>query len=541
MLMISSYRINKVAMRNKKMTVDERIKATATYYLFYSKSFNYERLTMINFSMIKNPIKNKNNDFTGVYFVYHNESKKNHSPTNDKILNQWIFQDDQELDSTKNTLLFKNAEHPNYRHILIVGLGRKSTCDKDVFRQAGAKAYQELKSHKLWKPFFHLPSPSDTNVDETIMLSGLTEGLYMASYNFKHYQKTDPKLKFSTFQFVTSPNTERKKALQRAKIIGEQVNFAKWLGDMPGNLMTPKILAETTLKLSRGLSGLKVNIWNPKRIQKEKMNSFLSVAKGSSEEPRMIMLEYKGAPQSKKTICFVGKALTFDSGGISLKPSAGMEEMKYDMCGAANVIGAIFAIAKLGLKINVIGLIGAAENLPGPNANKPGDIVTARNGKTIEVNNTDAEGRLVLADLLVYASEKKPQFIVDAATLTGAIVIALGNCHTGFFTRNKDFSHKIEKAATDAGELVWPMPLIDFHSDDMKGTFGDLSNLAPTRGAGSSTAAAFLENFVAQNIPWAHFDIAGTAWNAGERATYNPKKGATGCMVRTFINLAENF
>ena len=285
---------------------------------------------------------------------------------------------------------------------------------------------------------------------------------------------------------------------------------------------------------------MKVTAWDKARITKEKMDSLIGVSNGSAQEPRFIIMEYKGAAASKKPICFVGKGLTFDCGGISIKPSAGMEEMKFDMCGGAAVIAAMATIAKLKLKVNAIAYVPSSENMPGPAANKPGDIRKARNGKSIEINNTDAEGRLILADALSYASEKKPACIIDAATLTGAMVIALGNIHTGFYTRDKKLRDKISKAGEQSGEEVWPMPLCDHHSNDMKGHYADLTNLAPSRGAGSATAAAFLENFVAEGIPWAHVDVAGTAWHAGNRLPYAPKKGASGSFVRTFVQLAKN-
>jgi leucyl aminopeptidase len=237
----------------------------------------------------------------------------------------------------------------------------------------------------------------------------------------------------------------------------------------------------------------------------------------------------------------VGKGLTFDTGGISLKPGAKMEEMKYDMGGGAAVIGTMLAIAQLKLKINAIAFVPATENMPGSKATKPGDVHTARNGKTFEVNNTDAEGRLILSDALCWASEQKPAAIIDAATLTGAMVVALGNIHTGYYTRNSALKNKIEKAAGETGELVWNMPLTDAHAKDMKGTFADLSNISSAGGAGSATAAAFLEQFVDGDIPWAHFDVAGTAWACGNRLSYCTPKGATGVMVRTFVEVAKQF
>ena len=376
----------------------------------------------------------------------------------------------------------------------------------------------------------------------------MAEGLTLASYVFDELksssasQKKDAKKEDLQIHVVSKNGNDKviKAAFADGLTLGSCVNFSRRLGDLPGNLMTPKDLAAAAVEGARGTS-IKVTVWDKERIKKEKMGGLLGVSMGSSEEPRFIIMEYKGAAASKKPVIFVGKGLTFDCGGISIKPSANMEEMKYDMCGGANVIGTIIAIAKLKLKVNVMVLVPSTENLAGPSATKPGDVHTARNGKTFEVNNTDAEGRLILADALCYASEQKPQLIVDAATLTGAIIVALGNTHTGYFTRHKELKNRIEKAAHASGEWVWNMPLCDFHVKDMKGTFADLSNISSGKGAGSATAAAFLEQFVEEGISWAHFDIAGTGWAVGNRLNYCPKKGASGAMIRTFVEIAKQY
>ena len=271
------------------------------------------------------------------------------------------------------------------------------------------------------------------------------------------------------------------------------------------------------------------------------MGGLIGVSQGSAEEPRFIIMEYKGASGTKKPVFLVGKGVTFDSGGISLKPGRDMDEMKFDMCGAAAVIGALLAIERLKLKVNVTGLVASTENMPGASALKPGDIITARNGKTMEILNTDAEGRLILADALSYASEKKPQAIFDAATLTGAIVAALGNLFTGFFTKNQELKKKIIKAGEISGERLWPLPLVKEHREDMKSEIADIANISGGWGAGSSTAAAFLEFFVDKKIPWAHFDIAGTAYNVERRLEYCSRKMASGVMVRTFVELVRSF
>ncbi len=383
-------------------------------------------------------------------------------------------------------------------------------------------------------------APSSMNPTDAVI--GFTEGLLLANYKFTAFKAADKNevpvdnVEIAVEKYSATLN----KIADASVVVAEATNFARYLGDCPGNYMTPTQLAKEAQDAAKGTK-IKVTIWDKARIAKEKMDSFLGVSLGSDQEPKFIIMEYKGGNAKQKPLALVGKGLTFDSGGISIKPSAGMEEMKYDMCGGAAVIAAMSAIGKLKLNVNVIGLVAATENMPGPSANKPGDIRAARNGKTIEINNTDAEGRLILADALVYASEQKPGMILDAATLTGAMMIALGNTHTGFFSRNDALVKKINSAATTCGEAVWHMPMTDDHAKDMKGYYADLTNLAPSRNAGSATAAAFLESFVDKDIPWAHFDIAGTAWNVSGRLPYITTKGASGAIVRTFIEMARAY
>ncbi len=423
-------------------------------------------------------------------------------------------------------------------HLLLLGLGENNKWNSEHARRWSATLLNCLKSEKLKSATLYSP----TGLSSEDAVAGFTEGLLIANYQFTSF-KEEPKNKFAVEKVeiaVDKFSATLKKTLEMSQITAEAVNFARYLGDCPGNFMTPTQLSKEAEMAAKGTS-MKVQVWDKKRIEKEKMESFLGVSYGSDQEPKFITMEYHGAGAKQKPICFVGKGLTFDSGGISLKPGAGMEEMKFDMCGGAAVIAAMSAIAKMKLKINAIAYVPATENMPGPSANKPGDIRKARNGKTIEVNNTDAEGRLILADALVYASEQKPAMILDAATLTGAMMIALGNTHTGFFTRDEKLRKKVEAAADTCGERVWAMPLIDDHAKDMKGYYADLTNLAPSRNAGSATAAAFLESFVEKDIPWAHFDIAGTAWNVNGRLPYITTKGASGAIVRTFVEMAKSF
>jgi leucyl aminopeptidase len=449
--------------------------------------------------------------------------------------------DEGSIQATANeTVFFRDAGLGGARHLLTIGLGDAKTFDHETLRQAAASFTNALKSAKCKSAVLAMDSLPHNSLSADQTVQALTEGALLASYSFDEFKE---KKEASTLEKLNIVSSHKAKSydhgLETGTIISECVNFARWLGDRPGNRMTPTMLAEETVKAAKGTK-LKVNVWDRARIKAEKMGSFLGVSLGSSQEPRFILMEYNGASGSKKPVCFVGKGITFDSGGISLKPGASMEEMKYDMCGGANVIATMLAIAKLKLKVNAIGFVPTTENMPGPGACKPGDILTARNGKTIEVDNTDAEGRLILADALAYACEQKPALICDAATLTGAMVVALGNLHTGFFTRNDKLANKVNEAAEASGEWVWRMPLTDFHVKDMKGIYADLRNISSGKGAGSATAAGFLEQFVDKDIPWAHFDIAGTGWHVGDRLPYCPKKGASGAMVRTFVQLAMN-
>lgn len=422
------------------------------------------------------------------------------------------------------------------QNLLVAGLGSQKSVSAESYRQAAASAYKALKAAGENKFVLPLDDLIGTSLEE--ITQAITEGFILASYEFNELKKKK-KDKAPETQLILQTSgavKELQDAVHVGTVVAESTNFARRLGDLPGNHLTPTRMAKEAQAAAKG-TALKVTAWDKARIQKERMDCFLSVNSGSNEPPKFIVMEYKGGKANEKPICFVGKGLTFDSGGISIKPSAGMEEMKFDMCGGAAVIATMLGIARLKLKVNAIGFVPATDNMPGPMANKPGDIRTARNGITVEINNTDAEGRLILSDALCYASEQNPKWIVDAATLTGAMVIALGNIHTGYFTSSEELNELILKAAQESKEQVWRMPVVAQHNEDMKGTYADLNNISASRGAGSATAAAFLKNFVPEEIPYAHFDIAGTAWNAGNRLPYNPKKGATGAIVRTFIQL----
>lgn len=448
-----------------------------------------------------------------------------------------------DLGKKKSITTFLNTDLNVYKNVFVVGLGDTSELTGEDVRRVAALVLKTLKANKVTKVTVATPSKIGKSLDQDQFVAKFSQGLLVTEYSYDENITSSKKKKEDDIHFIFSNIEDVKTAkasLTDSQVVAEQVNFARRLGDTPGNLMTPTILAKEAEAAAKG-TGIKVTVWDKARIKKENFGGLYGVSQGSDQEPRFIIMEYKGAAASTAPICFVGKGLTFDAGGISIKPGAGMDEMKYDMCGSTAVIGAILAIAKLKLKVNVITLVPSTENLLGGSATKPGDIHKFRNGKTAEILNTDAEGRLILADALSYATEQKPQVIFDAATLTGAMVVALGNSHTGFFTKHDELAKNIEKAGVNSEENLWRMPLISDHTDDIKGTFADLSNIGAGKGAGSATAAAFLAEFVDSKIPWAHFDIAGTAWNCGNRREYLPKKGATGVLVRTFVELAKAY
>jgi len=313
------------------------------------------------------------------------------------------------------------------------------------------------------------------------------------------------------------------KAAAQGMAIAHGMDFARDLGNLPGNVCTPTYLAERAKQLGEEFPDLQVKILERKEIEELKMGSFLSVTNGSDEPPRFIVLEYEQALRKQKPVVLVGKGITFDTGGISIKPSADMDQMKFDMCGAASVLGTLRALAELKSKLNVVGLIPACENMPSGRATKPGDIVKSMSGQTVEVLNTDAEGRLILADALTYAERYEPHAVVDIATLTGAIVVALGHITSGIFSNSDSLARALLAAGDDAYDRGWQMPLWDDYQEALASNFADFANVSGRAGS-SITAACFLSRF-ARKYDWAHLDIAGIAWKEGK------EKGATGRPV----------
>ena len=330
-------------------------------------------------------------------------------------------------------------------------------------------------------------------------------------------------LKSITFATLDRPAAALKPVLDQAAATAHGMELAKTLGNLPGNVCTPAYLAAKALALGKAHKSIKTAVLEEKDMQKLGMGSLLSVTRGSEQPAKLITLEYHGTDKKQKPIVLVGKGITFDSGGISLKPGAEMDEMKYDMCGAASVLGTFKTIAEMKLPLNVIGIIPTCENMPDGNAIRPGDVLTSMSGQTIEVLNTDAEGRLILCDALTYAERFEPSSVVDIATLTGACVIALGHHLSGLFSNNDSLAHELIAAGDDALDRAWHMPMLDDYQDQLKSNFADMANIGG-RAGGSITAACFLSRY-ARKFDWAHLDIAGTAWKSGK------EKGSTGRPV----------
>jgi leucyl aminopeptidase len=423
--------------------------------------------------------------------------------------------------------------HADGRRLLLAGLGPRAEFDAERARVSAAKAAARASElgtrHLCWQ----LPDGCDDTV-----AAALVEGTVLMSYRFDRYReppKDAAERPAPPGALTVSGPSEIGTAVARARTIADAVNDARLLQDTPGNDMTPGDLAARAVVLGGEIAGLQVAVERRAGIESRGMGAFAAVAQGSDQDPALITMRYEGAGARGPVLGFIGKAVTFDSGGISIKPGQGMEEMKYDMSGGAVVIEAIAAIARLALPVHVLGVVGATENLPSGHSAKPGDIVRTLAGITIEINNTDAEGRLVLADCIAYAIAEGAERLVDLATLTGAIVIALGRTYAGLLGNDDDWCAQVAAAAERTGELTWRLPLHREYAELVKGTFADLNNAPAARQAGAITAAELLHRF-AGDVPWVHLDIAGTAWNLGRPYA---ETGGSGFGVRLLVELAS--
>ena len=420
--------------------------------------------------------------------------------------------------------------------LLLIGLGPAKEVDGEKIRRAAALAQAKAKELNLSSMAITLEGTKLRPADAGC---ALTEGLLLGEYvtATSARKKADaPATKSLTVKLAPCGSKEAfSSGVERGRSVAEATNFARELADLPGNKLTPTVLASKAARMSRA-AGLKCRIFRKKDLERMKMGGILGVAQGSVEPPVLIQMIYQPR-RFRKTVCLVGKGLTFDTGGISLKPSAKMGEMKYDMCGGAAVVGAMQAVARLKPAVRVIGLVPSSDNMPSGSAQKPGDVLTTASGLSIEVLNTDAEGRLILSDALHHATSFEPDHIVDLATLTGACVMALGHDTAGLYSSDPKLEKRLKDAADETCDRAWPMPLFPEYQEDLKSNVADMANIGG-QGAGAGTAASFLSRFVG-DCSWAHLDIAGVAYGQRNR-DYIGGKNATGAGVRLLARFIES-
>jgi leucyl aminopeptidase len=420
------------------------------------------------------------------------------------------------------------------KRLLLVGGGKEKSFGNFELRRAAGAALRSLKPKGIRS--FAFLAPEGIPAEEAV--AAIVEGAFVGNFDPDTYKSDRKDQQVDSLTVVASGDQKQlQRAMDEARIVGESQNFTRELVNEPSNRLTPTILGERAKKMCEEV-GLKCEVYGADKIKELKMGAFWSVSQGSDEPPALIIMRYEpaGAPE-KPVLGLIGKGITFDTGGISIKPADGMEKMKYDMAGGAAMIGTMRAIALLKPKVKVIGMVCASENMPSGKAQKPGDVQIAMSGKAIEVINTDAEGRLVLADGLHYARQLGCTHLVDAATLTGAVVVALGYVNAGVFANNEEMYERFRKALDEAGEKMWRMPLDEEYKESIRSNIADIMNTGG-RWGGAVTAAMFLKEFV-EETPWLHLDIAGTAWMEENKPWI--AKGPSGIAVRTLIEFAKDF
>lgn len=417
--------------------------------------------------------------------------------------------------------------------LLLIGLGTRSAFARKQYRKAMLSAAQALAKTGASDAAVYLALEPVPELDVQYRARIVAEVFSSAAYKIPDL-KTSPKPKarrLSSVKVATADARSAKAAaqgLRQGAAIGSGLSFARDLANLPPNVCTPTYMGTRTLQMAKEFSSLKAKVLDQGAIKALKMGAFLAVAQGSEQPPRLIVCEYRGARRDAAPICLIGKGITFDSGGISLKEPPGMDEMRFDMCGGAAVLGTMRAIAELKLPLNVVAIVAAAENMPSGGAVKPADIVTTMSGQTVEILNTDAEGRLVLCDAITYSRRYKPATVVDVATLTGACIVALGNQISGLMSNTPALAQELESAGIRADDRAWRMPIGEEYADQLKSNFADVANIGGREG-GACTAASFLGKF-AKDLKWAHLDVAGTAWVSGAQ------KGSTGRPVPLLVD-----
>ena len=436
----------------------------------------------------------------------------------------------------KQTAILYTEDAITAPRLAVVGMGKSDEFDAEKAREAAGEIACQLRD--LGVKTIAIPTPSDAPPE---MIQAATEGSLLALYQFNQHKTEglDDVKELDAITFLVS-DEDGISTLEAAVALGSAIArgtmLARDLSNQPGNKLTPTILAEKAQEVADG-TGLACEIFDLAKLKEKGFGTLIAVAQGSQEEPRFITLEYIPDGEKRETVVYVGKGITFDSGGISLKPGKGMEEMKHDMSGAAAVLGAMQVIGNIKPNLHVVGLIAASENMPSGTAIKPGDVVTSYSGKTVEIINTDAEGRLVLADALGYAGRYEPQAVIDLATLTGAVIVALGNFTAGMMGTDQDVMNRLQAAGEKTHERVWQLPLWDDYDEQIKSDTADAKNIGDGT-AGTIAGAVFLKKF-AEGYPWVHLDIAGTAWDM-KGSSYVPKT-ASGFGVRLLVQLAQDW
>ncbi len=427
-----------------------------------------------------------------------------------------------------NTLLLHSVENTLCDRVLLVGCGKEKDINVKTFYKINCTMVKTLESSGATEIASYLTEISVKRKDISWKIHHSIENIDKCLYKFNQLKTKTEETRRPLRKFIFSVNGRGQlmlgeQAVRQGMAISAGIHLAKDLGNLPGNMCTPGYLAKQAKKLATQHTAMKTTVLEEKDMEKLGMGSLLSVSKGSREPGKLITIEYSAGDKKQAPIVFVGKGVTFDSGGISLKPGAAMDEMKYDMCGAASVIGVLSACADLQLPINIVGIIPTVENMPDGIASRPGDVVTSMSGQTIEILNTDAEGRLILCDALTYAEKFDPDVVIDIATLTGACIVALGAHPAGLLSNHNPLANDLLSAGQTSGDRCWQLPLWDDYQDQLKSNFADMANIGG-KGAGTITAACFLSRFT-KKYHWAHLDIAGVAWKSGTH------KGATGRPV----------
>ena len=445
------------------------------------------------------------------------------------------------IGNLNQSLCIYDIPNKKIEKIYLIGLGKKEEYGEKKFIKSLAAASKICKAENLKNIYILVNSFINKKIEENWAIRNISIHMNGADYDYSHTKNKTKKQNLYKITKLTcvlksSKNSKKvsvKKYFKQGEAIANGIKLAKNLGDLPSNICTPTYLAKTAQLLAKNNKNINVRIHNEKEMKSMGMNCLLSVGSGSEEPSKLITLKYNGANKNDKPIALVGKGITFDTGGISIKPSNGMDEMKYDMCGAASVLGTIKAISELNLKINVVGVIASAENMPSGSATNPGDVVTTMSGQTVEILNTDAEGRLVLCDALTYVSKFKPKHVIDIATLTGAVLVALGKVASGILSNDEELTQKLKNSSSVSHDYIWELPMWEEFQSELDSNFADIANIGK-RYAGTITAACFLSRFT-EEYSWAHLDIAGTAWNEGAN------KGGTGRPVSLLTHfLLEN-